>query len=165
MARFLGPATDFYKEPANYHYDNTLTKTVELASKHTHTGPLWWIALGNITCKAPNITEEYDWMIRIVGLDLYLLAFKGLIVPVNMSISAFSYNMSGLYVNLSGAITNTGMPYFILPSPRRKGAAVINFNRTGILQEQMVSKQIEARKNKKKAIGIKVFDVDRNLVS
>lgn len=165
MARFLGPATDYYKEPANYHYDNTLTKTVELPSTHTHTGPLWWIALGNITCKAPNITEEYDWMIRIVGLDLYLLAFKGLIVPVNLSISAFSYNMSGLYVNLSGVITNTGLPYFILPSPTRKGAALINFNRTDILQEQMVSKQIEAKKNKNKAVGISVFDVDNNRVA
>ena len=165
MARYLGPVTDFYKEPASYHYDNTLTKTVELPSTHTHSGPLWWIALGNITCEAPNITEEYDWMIRIVGLDLYLLAFKGLIVPFNLSISAFSYNMSGLYVNLSGAITNTGLPYFILPSKRRKGTALINYNRTGILQEQMVAKQIAAKKNKKKHVVIKVFDVDNNRVA
>jgi len=165
MAKFLGLATDFYKEPANYHYESTLTKTVTQASTHTHHGPLLWIALGNISCKAPNITEEYSWMLRIVGLDLYLLACKGLIVPVNLSVSAYSYNFSGLYVNLSGMITNTGLPYFILPSATRKGAAFINFNRTGILQEQMVAKQIEARKNKKKAVIIKVYDVDRNLVS
>jgi len=118
MALFIKNATDQYDKDATFDYNQPLSRTVGQASVHTHSNDIQWLTDTSITCKSPKVTETYQTIEKISGLDFYMYLLKMSAAPFSLGMHGYSINMSGLYLNTSFMTINLGRR-FLLPSPNR----------------------------------------------
>src|SRR5690606_16735867 len=118
MALFIKNATDQYDKDATFDYKQPLSRTVGQASVHTHSNDIQWLTDTSITCKSPKVTETYETIEKISGLDFYMYLSKMSAAPFSLGMHGYSINMSGLYANTSVITINLGRR-FLLPSPNR----------------------------------------------
>jgi hypothetical protein len=140
MTLFIKNATDKYDQSADFIYRDTLEKTVTEHSLHKHNGPLIWSTGSDIQCNAPIVHETYLTVVKIRALEISLYIARLFMSPINVSIYGYSVNLSTFYYNFSGITTNTGLPFFLLPSPVRIQVGIIKFDIMGV--DKAVEKRI-----------------------
>lgn len=121
MAYFKGSLyEDKFTEPAELLYKNTLYRKVGQQATHSHGGTLHWTSYSTMKCEAPHIQETYDWIFRVLGMEVYLAWISKLTyTPFNASLFVYSINFSAYrYINASIITVNYGK-FFILPSNNR----------------------------------------------
>src|SRR5690606_6294748 len=142
---------DKYDKSAEFKYENTLKKNVTKHSTHTHNGPLTWSTDADIQCNAPIVHETYLTIVKIRALEISLYIAKIFMSPINVSIYGYSVNLSTFYYNISGATTNVGLPFFLLPSPTRAQVGLFKFDVLGI--DKAVEKIINENDEDHRMIG------------
>lgn len=160
MTLFVKNATDKYDNSAEFKYGDTLTKITTQHSLHKYNGPLIWSTGADIQCNAPIVHESYLTVVKISALDISLYIARIFMSPYNVAIYGYSVNLSMMYYNISGATTNIGLPFFLLPSPVRIQMGIFKFDILGIDKESL--ERIEKiGKSDKLNGGIAIWDGNR----
>lgn len=160
MTLFVKNAADKYDQSAEFKYEKTLGKAVTEHSLHKYKGPLIWSTGADIQCNAPVVHETYLTIVKISALDISLYIARIFMSPVNVALYGYSVNMSMMYYNISGATTNIGLPFFLLPSPVRIQLGILKFDILGIDKESTARIEKIGKKDKLNG-GIAIWDGNR----
>ena len=151
MALFIGNATEKYEKDATFDYTQPLSRTVGKSSTHTHNSDIQWLTDTSITCTSPKVTETFDTIEKISGLDFYMYLLKMSVAPFSLGMHGYSINASGLYANTSFMTINMGRR-FLLPSPNRHNVGLRQIKVETINSEDNTRSRSRVKQEKKMSV-------------